>query len=135
VSKTRSIYLNGTYFWISCISILLNGLFNDFKMHLQILEAKNFRSIIIFKMKNSSSILKRIVNENRKNVKAYAVTSYQCCWRYWFLGIEQGKVGKSIRTWAMKGPHIKMQLFVMECKVRCIIKWRVKIESCYFLWV
>jgi len=61
------------------MSILLNGLFNDFKMHVQILEAKNFRSIIIFKMKNSSSILKRIVNENRKNVKAYAVTSYQCC--------------------------------------------------------
>ena len=42
-------------------------------------------------MKNSSSILKRIVNENRKNVKAYAVTSYQ-------FAIEQGKVRKTIRT-------------------------------------
>ena len=60
-------------------------------MHLQILEAKNFRSIIIFKMKNSSSILKRIVNENRKNVKAYAVTSCE-------FAIEQGKVRKTIRT-------------------------------------
>ena len=38
-------------------------------MHLQILEAKNFRSIIIFKMKNSSSILKSVVDENRKNEK------------------------------------------------------------------
>jgi len=68
VSKTRSIYLNGTYFWISCISILLNGLFNDFKMHLQILEAKNFRSIIIFKMKNSSSILKSVVDETMRKM-------------------------------------------------------------------
>ena len=32
-------------------------------------------------MKNSSSILKRVVDENRKNAKAYAVTSYQCCYR------------------------------------------------------
>ena len=32
-------------------------------------------------MKNSCSILKRIVNENIKNAKAYAVTSCQCCYR------------------------------------------------------
>ena len=32
-------------------------------------------------MKNSSSILKRVVDENIKNAKAYAVTSYQCCYR------------------------------------------------------
>jgi len=84
-------------------------------MHLQILEAKNFRSIIIFKMKNSSSILKRIVNENRKNVKAYAVTSYQCCYRT--------REGEKIDPYVSdEGTHIKMQLLVMECKVRCIIK-------------
>jgi len=46
-------------------------------MYVQIFYTKNFRSLKNLKMKNSSSILKRVVNENRKNAKAYAVTSCQ----------------------------------------------------------
>jgi len=38
-------------------------------MHVQIFYTKNFRLLIIFKMKNSSSILKSVVDENRKNEK------------------------------------------------------------------
>ena len=42
-------------------------------------------------MKNLSLILKRVVDENRKNEKAYAVTSCQ-------FAIEKGEMRKLIRT-------------------------------------